>query len=198
LSVAGPANEGLLDEREFSVLNAVFLRKMAAPEHVAQVTGVDVADVRQLLDDAVRDEAAIDLGGQYMLGDAGRARVLAYYDRSYAGARASGTVQAWYERFEAVNAQFIALVTEWQKSDGDERVQERLVRLVERQVTALRALANEIPRYESYAARFENGLANVDRGQRDFVCKPTIDSVHNVWFEFHEDILTVMGKPRDA
>ncbi len=196
--MAGPANEGLIDEREFAVLNAVFLRKLADPDHVAQVTGLDAADVRRLLDDAVRDESAIDLGGQFMLGEAGRSRVLAYYEKTYAGARANGTVQAWYERFEAVNAQFIALVTEWQKSDGDERVQERLVRLVERQVTALRALASEIPRYESYAARFENGLANVDRGRREFVCTPTIDSVHNVWFEFHEDILAVMGKPRDA
>jgi hypothetical protein len=196
--VTQPANDGLLDERDFAVLNAVFLRKMASPEHVAAVTSVDPAEVRRVLEEAARDGAAIDLGGQFVLGDDGRARVLAYYDWTYAGARANGAVQAWYERFETVNAQFIALVSEWQKSDGDERVQERLVRLVERQVAALRALAREIPRYENYAARFEEGLTKVDRGERDYVCKPTIDSVHNVWFEFHEDILTVMGKPREA
>jgi hypothetical protein len=38
----------------------------------------------------------------------------------------------------------------------------------------------------------------VDQGRREFVCKPTLDSVHNIWFEFHEDILAVLGRPRDT
>src|SRR6478672_11898080 len=34
----------------------------------------------------------------------------------------------------------------------------------------------------------------IDEGEKEFVCTPTIDSVHNIWFEFHEDILSVIGR----
>jgi hypothetical protein len=191
------SGEERLGERDFAILNAVYLKKMASPDHVAEVANVDLGDVTRVLEAGARDGSLIDLGGQFMLGDEGRARVLAFYENEYADARTRDALRAWYERFESVNAQFIALVTDWQKSDGDPRIQERLVRLVERHVTALRQLTDEIPRYEGYAARFERSLTKVDRGERDYVCKPTIDSVHNVWFEFHEDILAVMGKPRE-
>jgi hypothetical protein len=191
-------DEELLGDEPFLVLNAIYLRKMASPEHVALVTGLDAGRARTALGIAQAEGLTVDLGGQAMLSDAGRERVLAYYRETYAGVRSGATLGAWYDRFETLNGQFIKLVTEWQKSDGDERVQERLVRLVERQISSLRELAKIVPRYENYAVRFERGLSKIDSGGRDYVCKPTLDSVHNVWFEFHEDILALMGKPRET
>ncbi len=193
-----PQGEEGLDDEPFLVLNAIYLRKLATPEHVAEVTGLDSARVQTALAAAQGGGFLLDLGGQFMLTDAGRAHVLDFYSAAYADARASAAVRDWYARFEVVNAQFIKLVTDWQKSEGDERVQERLVRLVERHITALRELLVFVPRYERYATRFEAGLTRIDSGERDFVCKPTIDSVHNVWFEFHEDILAVVGRPRET
>jgi hypothetical protein len=187
-----------LSGERFLALNAVYLRKMAAPEHVAHVVGSSLESVRDVLGRSAADGSTVDLGGQYMLSDEGRAEVLEHYRDAYAAQRTDPAVLDWYERFETVNAQFIKLVTEWQKSDGDERVEERLLRLVERHVVSLRELAAKIPRYERYAARFEDGLARIDAGEKDYVCKPTIDSVHNVWFEFHEDILAVIGRPRET
>lgn len=181
------------------MLNAVYLRKMASPEHVAHATGLDPVRVRAALAESASKGLTVDLGGQYMLSEDGRHGVLAHYADACAPLRENRTVVEWYERFETTtNAQFIKLVTEWQKSDGDERVQDRLVRLVERHIGGVRELAKSIPRYESYAARFEQGLSHIDAGERDFVCKPTIDSVHNVWFEFHEDILAAIGRPRET
>ncbi|MGI3780466.1 MAG: hypothetical protein ACRYG2_06770, partial [Janthinobacterium lividum] len=55
-----------------------------------------------------------------------------------------------------------------------------------------------VPRYERYADRLDTALQRVDEGDVAFVTSPTVDSVHNVWFEFHEDILTVLGRPRDV
>ena len=188
----------LLADDQFLVLNAIYLHKMATAEHVADVTNLEGTRVRALLDASDADGLTVELGGQTMLNDSGRARVLAFYDKAYAEVRTGEPVRAWYERFEGVNAQFIKLVTEWQKSDGDERAQERLVRLVERHIASLHTLAQIVPRYGSYAARFEHGLSKIDGGDSDYVCKPTIDSVHNVWFEFHEDILAVIGRPREA
>jgi hypothetical protein len=55
-----------------------------------------------------------------------------------------------------------------------------------------------LSRYEIYVDRFNASVTRIDEGDKDFVCKPTIDSVHNIWFEFHEDILSVIGRPRDT
>jgi hypothetical protein len=62
----------------------------------------------------------------------------------------------------------------------------------------LEEIIPDIPRYRNYARRFTDSVALVDAGNKDYVCKPTIDSIHNVWFEFHEDILSVLGRPRDT
>ena len=55
-----------------------------------------------------------------------------------------------------------------------------------------------IPRYGHYAARFERGLEHVDSGRIDYVSSPMVDSLHNIWFEFHEDLLAVLGRPRES
>ncbi len=89
-------------------------------------------------------------------------------------------------------------MTEWQQTEGDERVERRLLQAAERLVKDIGQWVPRIPRYAAYARRFEHSMDRVDQGQRDFVCKPTIDSVHNIWFEFHEDILAVLGRPRDT
>src|SRR5664279_4507015 len=109
------SDEELLGDEPFLVLNAIYLCKLAAPERVAEATGLDAARVRTILAAADDEGLVVDVGGQAMLSDAGRARVLAYYHERYASARAAGIVPDWYRRFETVNAQFIKLVTEWQQ-----------------------------------------------------------------------------------
>lgn len=59
-------------------------------------------------------------------------------------------------------------------------------------------LVPKVPRYTYYIAHFERSMERVDHALREYVCKPTIDFVHNIWFEFHEDILAVLGRPRDT
>jgi hypothetical protein len=39
-------------------------------------------------------------------------------------------------------------------------------------------------------------MRKVDEGDTAYVSTPTVDSVHNVWFEFHEDLLRTMGRAR--
>jgi hypothetical protein len=104
----------------------------------------------------------------------------------------------WYENFESLNSRFIANVTDWQKSDGDERLERKLLQCAERLAKDIGQLVPAIARYAGYVRRFERSMDLVDQGKRDYVCKPTIDSVHNIWFEFHEDILAVLGRPRDT
>lgn len=187
----------MTDDATFLVLNAVHLKRMASAEEAAALTGTDAGEAARILADAVGGGTAMEIDGRFMLMPEGTQAVLAGYAARYAAQRADPAVQAWYERFETLNAQFIQQVSEWQ-AGGEERAQGRLMRSVERLARAIEELVPTIPRYGAYVRRFNDGLALIDQGRTDYIAKPTLDSVHNVWFEFHEDILSVLGRPREA
>ena len=171
---------------------------MANAEEIAAAVGVDEQTAASVLASAIAKDWAMDVDGRFLLVPEGTAVVHKYYRDIYGPLRLNANLLAWYDRFEAINEQFIKQVSEWQATEGDERVQSRLMKTVERLMKFLEEIIPSIPRYESYVRRFANSISLVDRGDRDYVCKPTIDSVHNIWFEFHEDILSVLGRPRDA
>ena len=187
-----------LSEQEFLVLNGVHLKKMATAKELASAVGLDADVVEAVLNGAAKDGLLMAPEGKHLLLPEGTNAVHEFYRTAYEPMRSNALVLAWYERFEAINEQFIKQVSEWQSANGDERIQSRLIKTVERLAKNLQELTPLIPRYEIYVDRFNGSVARIDEGDKDFVCKPTIDSVHNVWFEFHEDILSVIGRPRDT
>ena len=188
----------MLPDNDFIVLNAIYLKKMADAASIAEITALPPEAVAATLDAASDAGWLLAMPTGAMLMPDGTAQVLDYYAATYDETRADPAMFTWYEAFEAINTRFIGLVTEWQKTEGDERVERRLLQTAERLTRDIGTLVPRIPRYASYVRRFERSMDLVDQGQRDFVCKPTIDSVHNIWFEFHEDILAVLGRPRDT
>jgi predicted transcriptional regulator len=187
-----------ISEQEFYVLNGVHLKKMATVEEIGLAVGIDPATVATLLEAAASSGLVMNMEGQHLLLPEGTSAVHGYYRTAYEAMRSSAPLAAWYDRFEALNEQFIKQVSDWQSNDGDERIQGRLIKTVERLMKNLEEIIPDIPRYRNYARRFTDSVALVDAGNKDYVCKPTIDSIHNVWFEFHEDILSVLGRPRDT
>ncbi|WP_437882767.1 hypothetical protein [Pseudomonas sp. LRF_L74] len=188
-----------LDDNTFQILNAIYLRKMAGAEHVAAVTSLDRSEVDAQLVAQTEAGRLVAVTDNYLMQPDGVTQVLAFYHNTYAPLRQPGSASMhWYERFESnLNQQFIKAVTDWQTSEGDERAAGRMMRIVERMIRALGELTPAIPRYRDYVRRFERSMALADQGQLDYVCNPTLDSMHNIWFEFHEDILAVVGRPRD-
>jgi hypothetical protein len=191
-----------IDERSFLILNALYLRKIADRDVLAECSGCSASDVDGILDGAAATGLVLGLGSQYVLTDEGRQAVLDYYEAAYQDVRADPEIQSWYVRFETVNDRFLQLVSAWQtrggSGDGQERVYDRLARTVERHVAALDQVADRLPRYRHYADRFRRSLDRVDSGQVEYVTSPTVDSLHNIWFEFHEDILALLGRPRET
>lgn len=187
-----------LGDTEFLVLNAVHLNKMSKPEGVAAATGLDLDVVQRWL--AAAEQAGIGalVGDQFLLFPDGSSAVVEYYARKYGSLRDDPALISWYERFEALNSQFIKLVSDWQKMDNDPGVEAKLIKVVERLCKAIDALVPQIPRYGEYTRRFNASIGRVDQGDKDYLCNPTMDSIHNIWFEFHEDILSVLGRPRDT
>ena len=188
----------MLSDSDFAVLNAIYLKKMAAAQTIGDVAGLQLDVVYQRIAAAEGEGWVMNLPEGAMLLPEGTERVLAYYRDAYEAVRTDPAVVKWYDNFETLNARFIGQVSEWQKTEGDERVERRLLQSAERLARDIGQLVPAIPRYDGYVRRLAHGMDRVDQGQRDYVCKPTIDSVHNIWFEFHEDMLAVLGRPRDT
>jgi hypothetical protein len=188
----------MLSDSDFITLNAIYLKKMATPQTISEVTALPRDVIDQCLAAAEASGWVMNLPTGVMLITEGIDEVLAYYRQAHTAVRADVAVTKWYENFEVLNSRFIGQVTEWQQTQSDERVERRLLQSAEKLARDINQLLPQIPRYASYVRRFEYGIDQVDQGQRDFVCKPTLDSVHNIWFEFHEDILAVLGRPRDT
>jgi hypothetical protein len=187
----------MIDDSEFVALNAVYLKKLATESQIGWISGLPPAEVRRLVEACVSEGRLIELNGGLMLLPDGSQAVLDYYRDAYRQLRQLPATSRWYERFEPINARFIALVSEWQTS-GDERTQERMFQSVERLIKLIGELIDAVPRYTHFVRRFEHSMSLVDSGDAQYVCSPTVDSIHNIWFEFHEDILAVLGRPRDT
>ncbi len=188
-----------MDDDQFLVLNSVYLRKLASPQILQECSGLPRAQALAIAVEQAEQGVLIDVGGEnFMLTDDGAQIVLAEYRGRYGELRQSAEVEQWYQRFETVNTQFLATLSAWQTGGEDDAQLGRLIRLVERHARALRGMSDTVPRYARYADRLEAALARIDNGENEFVTSPMVDSVHNAWFEFHEDILTLLGRPRDV
>ena len=188
----------MLDEHAFLALNALYLKKMASVGDLAEISGLPADQVRALVNGFAERGWLLDTGGELLLQPEGMSQVQSHYRETYSGLSQREEMPQWYGRFEFINSQFIKLVTDWQQTEGDPKTQERVIATVERLVKLIGEITRLVPRYAGYIRRFERSVTLVDQGNRDFVCTPTVDSLHNIWFEFHEDFLTVLGRPRDV
>jgi hypothetical protein len=194
----------------YDVLNAVVLKQMAAAAPVSEATGVALDDVEAVLAE-LSGAGLVFMAGDSALPTDGAAPALAEVAaQRYAELRSDPAVLAQVERFEDTNSQLLATMTRWQTVEVggrqvandhtdpgyDDKVVARVDRLVQRLGPLLDALAVHDPRFALYRQRFDAALDAVDRGRREFVSSPTHDSVHTVWFEFHEDLLRALGRTR--
>jgi hypothetical protein len=195
---------------EFEVLNVIVLKGMCRTGTVADVLGASEAAVEGTV-------AALEQGD--MIGraddillptDAAEPALVAFAADAYEDLRSGPESVGLHERFERINRQFLQTMAAWQQidvgghsvandhsdRDYDEKVINRAAKLVERVKRIAGALGGHDPRFLRYAERFDSALDRVDRGDRDYLSSPELDSVHNIWFEFHEDLLRCLGETR--
>jgi hypothetical protein len=113
-----------------------------------------------------------------------------------------------YEQFTAVNGDFKQLANDWQMrgdqpndhSDAsyDGEVLSRLPAIHQRVSPVVDAAAGLAPRLAVYGTRLTAALRRVDAGEHEWLLKPLIDSYHTVWFELHEELISLAGLSREA
>jgi pyruvate,orthophosphate dikinase len=203
-STAGPA-AGI---SELTLLRLVGLKGRA---------GVDVlGDSLSLPGDVVAASYAplcdqglcVSAGGRLRLTAAGRARLVESLAEERAHADRDAVV-ACYEDFCVLNADLKQIMTAWQlKREGvandhqdaeyDHAVLQRLGELQQRAGPLLRRLGRLSPRLAAYAVRLERAAERIAAGDHSYVAKLIADSYHTVWFELHEDLISLAGLTREA
>ena len=195
---------------EFEVLNVTVLKGMCGTGTVAYVLGIPEPAVEETVAALERGDLIGRADDLLLPTDAAEPALVAFAADAYRDLRADPESDGLHERFERINAQLLQTMAAWQQidvgrhsvandhsdRDYDEKVITRAAKLVERLKRIAGALGEHDPRFLRYGERFDAALDRVDRGERDYLSSPVLESVHNIWFEFHEDLLRSLGKAR--
>lgn len=200
-----------LTKTDYDVLNVVALKKMASASAVATATGHSEAEVDQALAGLASRGLLALAGGSALPTNEAEPALRASADEFYRAVRADPEVLELVDKFETVNSHFLTAMSSWQQIDTggghkvtndhrdpayDEKVIGRLEKLIRRLNSLLDALSARDQRFERYPRRFATAMDTIDAGRHELVSSPTVDSVHNIWFEFHEDLLRTLGRER--
>jgi len=186
---------------DLALLMALRVRGRADAAHVARVAGCGEADAAAALGSAQARGAVAPLAhgdpGVMTLTEAGRgelARLLAAesLDRAALAAR--------YERFLEVDRDLKQATTTWQLAADDRkaRAQDAVMTVAAVAGGVASSLAQVAPRLAPYPARIAVAAGAIATGDARFVASPRVDSLHQVWFELHEDLLVTLGRSRKA
>ncbi|MGQ0700478.1 MAG: hypothetical protein ACT4PZ_19840 [Panacagrimonas sp.] len=195
----------------FGVLHSLALRRKADLAALESSTGLDAATIEAALAPAIADGRVIAARGLYVLAPKGANWLQERYPEEFAVHRNDAQLAAEYERFEVINRELKALVTQWQSlnvggkqvpndhsdSDYDNRIIDRLAALHERTGILLGRMAARLPRLSRYAMRLSDALDRSENGEVEWVSSVRCDSYHTVWFEMHEDLLRLLGRQRE-
>lgn len=195
---------------DFLAVHGLAVRKAAGPAAVADLLGLDEAEVSAALDAAQAMGRVAGANGMFMVAPQGVAWLVSEYPTRYAQVREDGALTAAYERFERVNTDLLALFTDWQTvptggtrvpndhsdKDYDRHIIDRLGDLNEKAERVVGRCAEVWPRLSRYVERLAFAYDKVLSGDIAFVSGVRIDSYHTVWFELHEDLLRMLGRTR--
>jgi hypothetical protein len=188
---------------ELAVLQAVRLKGRVSRNDLSATLGEDPFDV---IDRLVGSGLLLD-GPALRLSPEGRGRLegLLADERSHVDTAA---VLVAYGEFRSLNAEFKALVTDWQLRDGqpnthedagyDTAVLARLDDVHQRVTPAIAAVAIQLPRLSRYSVKLQTALDNIHAGQTMWLARPLIDSYHTVWFELQEELILAAGRTRET
>lgn len=181
-----------MTDAQILLLLAARLRSRGAAEALEEAfveLGGDGGVFSALLDEAERLEQIRSRGEEQRrsLTDAGEAELAAHLAAQAARVGRADLVTA-YEAFLPLNRAFLrALSSEAETTE--------LAVLVHRLAPVLDALADQLPRFSGYRARFDRALLRAETDPA-WIASPRFDSIHTIWFELHEHLLATLGRSR--
>jgi DNA-binding Lrp family transcriptional regulator len=191
---------------ELKVLQAVRLKGRITPADIAGTVDEDPTAVAEAVK-AAAESGLIAEGKTVRLSENGRNRLneLLAAERQNVDHAAVDTA---YVEFRDVNADFKALVADWQLKDGEPNTHEdeeydaavlsRLAEVHKRVTPIVEVFGKQLPRLGNYLVKLAAALEKVQAGETTWLTRPIIDSYHTVWFELHEELILVAGLTRES
>lgn len=190
---------------ELAILQAARLKGRLSPEMAATSAGADMAAATTELN-SLRDAGYLKGDSSVRLTPKGRTHLV-----QLVGAEMDDVDQAslstLYAEFDDYNTQLKQIVTDWQMKDDspndhtdgsyDHGVIDRLAQLHAGFEPLASRIAVVAPRLRPYVTRFRNALDRLQAGDTTYMARPIIDSYHTVWFEFHEEMIGLLGLSRE-
>jgi hypothetical protein len=191
---------------ELSVLQAMRLKGRLAVEAAAACVGDPPDQVQPQLHTLVKAGLAKQAGTAVRITPEGRERLTALLEAERATVDQAQLTEA-YHAFDEHNNEMKAIMHAWQlRDDGtpndhtdqayDAAIVGRLVALHEGFEPLLQRVVTLAPRLSPYLTRFSGALEQVQAGDHSFIARPIADSYHTVWFEFHEELIGLLGRTR--
>ena len=201
-----------LADQPLLILHTLRLSGFVDADRLAQRTGVELAAVLGILEQARGDGYVVERSGRisgWVLTPDGRvahARLLAD-ELAERGCRPQ--VEAANEEFLALNAMFKEICTAWQLRPGgspndhsdpgyDAAVIADLEALHPRAVAVTAGLSAVLPRFARYEHDFSAALDRLRSGDNRALAAPLSGSYHDHWMELHQDLLSTLGRERSA
>jgi pyruvate,orthophosphate dikinase len=190
---------------ELALLQAARLKGRLSPDLAAASSGLDMAAASSALSEL---RAAGYLKGEpnVRLTPEGRARLAALVAQERA-AIAGDALAPLYEEFDHHNTGLKQIISAWQLKDDepndhgdadyDQAVLSRLATLDSEFQPLVARIADVAPRLQTYSRRFGFALEQIKAGDASYVARPITDSYHTVWFEFHEELIGLLGLSRE-
>ena len=200
----------MMNERDL-VLHAAAIKRHAPLGAIAKLACLPEATVSAVMAGAVASGRAVEAKGAYALTPLAGLALHARYARHFAHLRGDADFVAAYEGFERINVTLKQIITDWQTLDvggakiandhrdkaHDARIIDRLGGLHEQAEPILARLARKLPRLKYYSDKLLAALESAEDGEIEWVSDIRRDSYHTVWFEFHEEVLRIMGRERE-
>ncbi|MFR9806046.1 hypothetical protein ACL02T_27720 [Pseudonocardia sp. RS010] len=183
------------------VLHALRIKGRARAAEVAAVVGRSAEDVEKQLDGFAADGLAVErMSGRrpgWLLTAAGRERAAAQLEQAL-DATARDQLGDSYSGFLKANDEVKRVCAGWQTTSSDgERFEllDEMHELHDAVAPVLDEAGAVVERFRRYRARLSAALERVPEDPR-YMVSPSVDSIHTVWFECHEDFLLSLGRSR--
>ena len=201
-------DRGVDEISEFMLLRVAELKGRASIDVLADALSVPVKVAEGDYLSLCKRGLCSKSGSALFITEKGRKRLKVFLTEEHADADPNAVV-ALYKDFSILNSEFKHIMTAWQiKPDGllndhsdsghDSAVLQRLADLHLRAGPLLRRLPQLSPRLAIYESRLTRAAARVAAGDRRYVARIIADSYHTVWFELHEELLSLAGLKREV
>lgn len=200
-----------LSDEQFEVLHGAALCQTIDVAGVAETIGAPEDAVGAELEAAIERGDLLRIRTSMLVSEPGQALLAQEYERRYGALREDPRFAAALDRFETVNKQLLAVMSDWQTvSVGESRVPNdhsdqdydaavigRVGDTVDRVERVLAPFSEAEPRIGRSCERLGSAVDRALAGESEYVSGITVPSVHTVWFQLHEDLLRLMGRERD-